>query len=98
MERTWSDRRGMRNLRRVAQNLLSLEMEEASQNGINGSASSGGVESNSLRWSKDVGVTAFLLKFGLGMGTSTFFIFQFTFRKNNRNLKYDELIHLLVHL
>ena len=54
--------------RRVAQSLLALEMETESQNGINGSASGGDTESNSLRWSKDVGLTAFLLKFGEGMG------------------------------
>ncbi|KAL5520851.1 CCC1 [Sanghuangporus sanghuang] len=51
----------------VAQSLLALEMETESQNGINGSASGGDTESNSLRWSKDVGLTAFLLKFGEGM-------------------------------
>ena len=54
--------------RRVAQNLLALEMENTSENGINGSASGGDTESNGLRWSKDVGVTAFLLRFGEGMG------------------------------
>ena len=55
--------------RKVAQNLLNVEMDVSHQgNGVNGSASRGDIESNSLRWSKDVGITAFLLKFGENLG------------------------------
>lgn len=56
--------------RQVAQNLLRVEEETNASNGMNGSAAGGDIESASLRWSKDVGVTAFLLKFGEGLGTS----------------------------
>ena len=51
--------------RQVAQNLLNVELE----NSHSSQPSQGGdVESNGLRWSKDVGLTAFLLKFGEGLG------------------------------
>ncbi|KAH8112893.1 membrane fraction protein [Phellopilus nigrolimitatus] len=56
--------------RQVAQNLLNVEVEaNTMHSGINsnGTASGGDVESSGLRWSKDVGLTAFLLKFGEGM-------------------------------
>ena len=59
--------------RQVTQNLLKVEEDASSHNGINGAASGGDIESNSLRWSKDVGVTAFLLKFGEGMGKFVYF-------------------------
>lgn len=75
--------------RRVAQNLLTVEMENNAQNGINGAASGGDIESNSLRWSANSGVTAFLLKFGEGMGTSPItYLYQ----------KEGALIHAFVYL
>lgn len=54
--------------RLVAQDLLNIEVDHnGTQNGTPASASD--IESNELRWSKDVGITAFLLKFGEGMGS-----------------------------
>ncbi|THH08224.1 hypothetical protein EW145_g2844 [Phellinidium pouzarii] len=52
--------------RKVAQSLLTLEVEHnsAQERGMNGG---GDAESGALRWSDDVGVTAFLLKFGEGL-------------------------------
>ena len=60
--------------RQVALNLLNLEVSDQGH-GINGGSegnSSGDEESNGLRWSKDVGISAFLLKFGEGMGMLQF--------------------------
>ncbi len=54
--------------RKVALNLLGVENDSlGSGHGISGSDVTV-VEDGGLRWSKDVGITAFLLKFGEGMG------------------------------
>lgn len=45
--------------KQVAQNLHEVEV-----------STSGNAEDESLRWSKEVGLTKFLLKFGEGIGTS----------------------------
>ncbi|KAF5384173.1 hypothetical protein D9615_003160 [Tricholomella constricta] len=50
----------------VARCLRNVEVEAHGENG-NGYASSADEESAGLRWSKEVGLTAFLLKFGLGL-------------------------------
>ncbi|RDB28272.1 Vacuolar iron transporter 1 [Hypsizygus marmoreus] len=50
----------------VAKSLREVEMDEGPSGQIH-SGGAGDTESASLRWSKDVGITAFLLKFGLGM-------------------------------
>ena len=54
--------------RQVAQCLRKVEVDSDG-----GGAASGGQQSSEedggLRWSKDVGLTAFLLKFGEGLGT-----------------------------
>lgn len=57
--------------RQVAQNLLKVEVDEHGHgHGFNGRSESSvnDAESNGLRWSKDVGISAFLLKFGEGLG------------------------------
>lgn len=53
--------------RAVAKNLRDVEVD----GGSNGYASGSDEESGSLKWSKDVGLTAFLLKFGEGLGMSS---------------------------
>lgn len=50
--------------RAVAKNLRDVEVE----GGNDGYTSGSDEETASLRWSKDVGLTAFLLKFGEGLG------------------------------
>lgn len=58
--------------RTVAQCLREVE-EEGSFGESRASTSSSDAESaNSLRWAKDVGLTAFLLKFGQGLGECSF--------------------------
>lgn len=56
--------------RQVAQNLLNVEMESSHKPTASMLSHSNDIESDSdgLRWSKDVGLTAFLLKFGEGLG------------------------------
>lgn len=56
--------------RQVAQNLLNVEMETSNKSHVSSPSQSSDIESdsNGLRWSKDVGLTAFLLKFGEGLG------------------------------
>lgn len=51
--------------RAVAKCLREVEVEQADASNV---ASSSDVESASLRWSKEVGLTPFLLKFGQGLG------------------------------
>ncbi len=51
--------------RQIARNLLRIEVPE---HGRDESTSTNDEESNGLRWSNDVGISAFLLKFGEGMG------------------------------
>lgn len=51
--------------RSVAKSLRDVEMDS---NG-SGSTSDSSDEESQLRWSKEVGLTAFLMKFGEGMGT-----------------------------
>lgn len=56
--------------RQVAQSLLNLELETAGSRNTESGAANGNIrdaESGSLRWSSDVGLTAFLLKFGEGI-------------------------------
>jgi vacuolar iron transporter family protein len=52
--------------RQVADCLLKVEVDS---DGVGDSAQSNTEEDGGLRWSKDVGLTAFLLKFGEGLGT-----------------------------
>ena len=57
--------------RQVAQALLKVELDSGGQSGRNGASNGDAephVEDGGLRWSKDVGITAFLLKYGEGMG------------------------------
>ena len=63
--------------RKVALSLLDVEMSTGGEGPLNGAAngsfhrhasSSSDPEEGGLRWSKDVGLTAFLLKFGEGLG------------------------------
>lgn len=57
--------------RQVAQNLLNLELENTGSRAITNANTAPGAlrdsESGALRWSDDVGITAFLLKFGEGI-------------------------------
>ena len=62
---------------KLIESLLKVEEETNASNGIYSASTGGDVESASLRWSKDVGVTAFLLKFGEGLGTCQFSSFYF---------------------
>lgn len=55
--------------RAVAKSLRDVEVDEHG-NGQLVSGAAGDSETASLRWSKDVGITAFLLKFGQGLGAS----------------------------
>lgn len=55
--------------RAVAKSLIEVEVDEHG-NGQLHSGAGGDPETASLRWSKDVGITAFLLKFGQGLGMS----------------------------
>jgi hypothetical protein len=55
--------------RAVAKSLREVEGEENQSDHRSSSSQSSDTESgDSLRWSKEVGLTAFLLKFGEGMG------------------------------
>lgn len=58
----------------VARCLRDVEVVETDDAGtVNGPSSRvPDEEEGKLRWSSDVGLTAFLLKFGLGLGTSSF--------------------------
>ena len=59
--------------RQVALALLKVELDAGSQGGQNGAINGNAEphpEDGGLRWSKDVGITAFLLKYGEGMGKS----------------------------
>jgi vacuolar iron transporter family protein len=51
----------------VAKSLLTLELESEGRESDSRPPS---VEDGGLKWSKDVGVTAFLIKFGEGLGAS----------------------------
>ncbi|KAI5120537.1 hypothetical protein M0805_004545 [Coniferiporia weirii] len=53
--------------RRIAQSLLTLEMEHSDSQDTTSLGARGDTETGALRWSGDVGVTPFLLKFGEGM-------------------------------
>jgi vacuolar iron transporter family protein len=56
--------------RQVAHSLREIEVREESSAPTSNPTSSGSDEEGGLRWSKDVGITAFLLKFGEGLGMS----------------------------
>lgn len=54
--------------RAVAKSLREVEVDEDGNGQLNMGTGARDVETAALRWSKDVGLTAFLLKFGQGLG------------------------------